>query len=175
MTSPVLTMCVKLIKNIKPFYSALITAVTFSALFSLSACDGNMIFENNKQMKDAVWKSNDIVKYNVDIADKNTLYNFYLNIRINSDYKFANMCLFMKTLYPGGQVSVDTIECFLADVDGRWLGNRSGSIIDNRILLRKNLKFKDSGIHSFEFEQGMRDTALANVEDFGIRIEKAEQ
>jgi gliding motility-associated lipoprotein GldH len=144
-------------------------------LWVTTSCDHNMVFEKNKAMDQFVWGSKDVVKFNVPINDPNLLYNFYLNIRINSDYKFANLFVFMKTIYPNGQLSVDTVECFLADIDGRWLGERSGKVIDNRILLRKKLKFKESGMYSFEFEQGMRDTALLNVEDFGIRIEKAEQ
>jgi gliding motility-associated lipoprotein GldH len=141
---------------------------------SFSSCDRNMVFDNNKTLADAGWNSSDIVKFNVPIADTAVPYNFYLNIRVTTEYKFANLFLYMKTLYPNGQISIDTIECFLADIDGRWLGSRSGKIIDNRILFRKNMKYPLFGTYSFEFEQAMRDSVLTNVENFGIRIEKAE-
>jgi gliding motility-associated lipoprotein GldH len=140
----------------------------------ISGCDRNMVFEKNKSLPEAVWKSKDIIKFNVPIDNENSLYNYYLNVRVTSQYKFANLFLFMKTLYPNGQFSIDTVECFLADVNGRWMGSRSGKIINNRIPLRKSMKFPLQGVYSFEFEQAMRDTALAYIEDFGIRIEKAE-
>lgn len=141
---------------------------------TIVSCDNNMVYENNKTIPESVWHSDNIMKFNVKISDTTLKYNFYLNIRIKQEYQFANLFLFQKTLFPDGKMSNDTIECFLADVDGRWLGKNSGSIIDNRILLYKNVRFKQYGTYSFEFEQAMRDTALANVEDFGIRIEKTE-
>lgn len=152
-------------------------AIAFCALmmFACWACDNSRVYEKNKEIGEEGWRSAEVMKFNVDIPDAATLYNFYINIRITGDYKYANMFLFMRTLYPGGKMSTDTVECYFADVDGRWLGKRSGSMIDNRILLRKNLKFTETGTYSFEFEQAMRDTVLEQVSDFGIRIEKAEQ
>lgn len=140
----------------------------------LQACDPHLVYENNKKVTADGWRSKDIMKFNVDIPDSNLLYNFYINLRVSRDYRYANIFLFLRTLYPDGEMSQDTIECFLADVDGRWLGKSSGSIIDNRIMLRKNMNFNQSGSFSFEFEQAMRDTVLPHVEDFGIRIEKAQ-
>ncbi len=159
----------------KPILRLLMIVVMAASMMMLFACDGNRVFEEYKSMDKAAWNANDIAKFNVQISDKEQLYNYYINIRVLNDYAYANMFLFMKTLYPGGKISVDTVECFLADVDGRWLGNRSGNSIDNRILLRKQMKFEEAGLYSFEFEQAMRDSLLLGVEDFGIRIEKAEQ
>jgi gliding motility-associated lipoprotein GldH len=151
-----------------------ITVLPILLWMCLSSCDRNMVFDKNKMLADAAWKSNGIIKFNVPITDTTIPYNFYLNIRVTAEYKFANLFLFMKTLYPNGQISTDTIECFLAGIDGKWLGKRSGKIIDNRILLRKKMKYPQYGTYSFEFEQAMRDSVLANVENFGIRIEKSE-
>jgi gliding motility-associated lipoprotein GldH len=139
-----------------------------------SACDGNVVYEKNKPMEEGKWSVMDIVKFNVDISDVKQPYNYYLNVRIEDTYRFANLFLYMKTLFPDGKMSIDTIECYVADVDGRWLGERSGSMIDNRILLRQNVVFQQAGRYSFEFEQAMRDSILDGVADFGIRIEKAE-
>lgn len=138
-----------------------------------TACDRNLVFEEYHSLDGQVWNSRDLMKFNVDIENKNLPYNFYINVRVRSDYKYANMYLFLKTRYPNGKMSVDTVECYLADVEGRWLGERSGNSLDNRILLRKNLQFAESGRYSFEFVQAMRDTALQSVEEFGIRIETA--
>jgi gliding motility-associated lipoprotein GldH len=155
-----------------PFKAAM--ALLILAFF-IYGCDRDLVFEKNKTLPDAVWKNKDIIKFNVPINNNNLFCNFYLNVRVTSQYKFANLFLFMKTLYPNGQISIDTVECFLADINGRWLGSRSGKIINNHIPLRKNMNFPLQGVYSFEFEQAMRDSALEYVEDFGIRIEKAEK
>lgn len=142
-------------------------------LLGTSACDRNLLFEEYRSLEGQVWNSSDLMKFNVNISDTQEPCNFFINVRVRSDYKYANMYLFLKTMYPDGKMSVDTVECYLADVEGRWLGERSGNSLDNRILLRKDLKFETTGMYSFEFTQAMRDTALQSVEEFGIRIEKA--
>lgn len=170
MTLPVLTILRKMrrLGNLASWIVAAVIAFTFVS------CDRDLVYEKNKPMEEGVWNLTDIVKFNVDIADIKQPYNFYLNLRIKDTYRYANLFLYMKTLYPDGKISVDTVECYLADVDGRWLGSRSGSLIDSRMIFRKNVVFPQAGRYSFEFEQAMRDTLLDGVEDFGIRIEKAE-
>jgi gliding motility-associated lipoprotein GldH len=174
MMSPVLIMLSDILRKIILRYhclQAMVLAIILAAV--LTSCDPNMVFEKSKTIENNAWKSNNTFKFNVPIYDTFSKYNFYLNVRIKSAYHFANLFLFMKTLYPNGQISVDTVECFLADINGKWPGSRNGELIDNRILLRKDLKYSLAGTYSFEFEQAMRDTVLENVENFGIRIEKA--
>jgi gliding motility-associated lipoprotein GldH len=173
MTSPASTMSGKKLYKHMRFSSGIFGACLAGMMLLLTSCDPDMVYENNKLVSSDGWKAGELMKFNVELNDTLTPHHFYLNIRTTADYKYANLFLFLRTLYPSGKVSSDTLECFLADVDGRWLGKRSGSKIDNRILFRKNLRFGESGMYSFEFEQGMRDSLLKEVSDFGIRIEKA--
>ena len=140
--------------------------------FALYSCDSSMVFEKNKEIGKEGWAKGDIAKFNAEIPDATLPYNFYINIRNSNDYSYSNIFLFVKTLYPDGKISVDTVECYLADLDGKWLGKASGRYVDNRILFKKNVKFPASGMYSFEFEQAMRTEKLEGIEDFGIRIEK---
>jgi len=134
-----------------------------------------VVFDKNKQLENAVWKSSDIVKFTVPLNDSVQPYNFYINIRNSTDYKYSNLYLFIKTFYPSGKISVDTVECYLADNEGKWLGKRSGKVVDNRILFRRAVQFRHTGTYSFEFEQAMRVDELSGIKDFGIRIEKFER
>ena len=93
-------------------------------------------------------------------------------MRNTTDYPYSNLYVFLKTFYPKGQISVDTLECFLAEADGKWLGKRRGSMVDHRILLQRTFRFVQSGTYSFEFEQAMRVNPLPGIRNFGIRIEK---
>ncbi|HNW88893.1 MAG TPA: gliding motility lipoprotein GldH [Bacteroidales bacterium] len=143
-------------------------------LLIFSSCGSGILIDRNKKIENSVWKSDDIVKFSVNVPDTVQLYNFYIDIRNSSDYKYSNIFLFLKTLYPNGMYSVDTIECMLADNTGKWLGKEHGKIIDNRVLFRQGIRFKLSGNYSFEFEQAMREPELEGIEDFGIRIDKFE-
>ncbi len=151
-----------------------ILCILFIILCTLYACNSNVIFEKNKQIENAVWKSADVIKFTVPLTDSVQACNFIINIRNSSEYQYSNIFLFIKTFYPNGKISIDTVECYLADKEGKWLGKRSGKIIDNRILFRRAVQFRQKGTYSFEFEQAMRVDELKGIEDFGIRIEKFE-
>ncbi len=139
-----------------------------------TACDNNRVFEKNKKIAQKGWNTKEVVKFNVDVKDINSRNNFYINIRNSTDYTFSNIFFFLKTIYPDGGIAKDTIECYLADVDGRWLGRGLGKFKDNRILFRKNVVFPQKGCYSFEFEQAMRKENLQGIDEIGIRIEKSE-
>ncbi len=143
-------------------------------LLMLSSCNTGVIIDRSKKIENATWKSDDIQKFSVSITDTTQLYNFFINIRNSADYKYSNIFLFLKTFYPNKMYSVDTIECYLADPTGKWLGKQRGNVIDNRILFRQGIRFRLMGDYSFEFEQAMREPELKGIEDFGIRIDKFE-
>lgn len=147
----------------------------FSAVVMLtSSCGRNVLYDENHGFEGGIWRSSDIVKFNVEITDSKQPYNVYLNVRNTTDYEYSNLFLFVKTFYPDGKISIDTLECFLADTEGRWLGKRSGRMVDARLQFRRNVVFTETGRYSFEFEQAMRDESLEGIENFGMRIEKAQ-
>jgi len=67
----------------------------------------------------------------------------------------------------------DTMECILADPNGKWLGEGLGDIWDNKILFKQNVKFRKSGLYEFSLTQAMRVDSLPMIMDAGISIEKA--
>lgn len=151
---------------------SLLFGIVIIALFN--SCSSGVIIDKSKKVENALWNSADVIKFTVPIADTTQRYNFYINIRNSSDYQYSNIFLFLKTFYPNGMLSVDTIECILADDKGKWMGKERGKLIDNRILFRKGIRFRLAGNYSFEFEQAMREKELKGIEDFGIRIDKFE-
>lgn len=78
----------------------------------------------------------------------------------------------MKTTFPGGQFAMDTIECTLAEADGKWTGSGMGRVRFNRFLFQKDIRFRHGGTYEFTFEQAMRITELKGISDIGIRIDK---
>lgn len=156
-------------RNSTPFFILISVVLIF-----LSACNSGAIFDSTKKIEDGVWRSSDIVRFSVPVTDTLQPYNFYFNVRNKTDYPYSNLFLFIRTLYPSGKISIDTVECYLADTKGKWLGYMRGKIVDNRILFRKCFRFRQAGNYSFEFEQAMRTDELEGIADFGIRIEKFE-
>lgn len=146
----------------------------FGCILLLTACDSNRIFEENKEIPDNNWESTNKIKFQVAIKDPATAANFYINIRNADGYPYSNIYLFIKTTFPNGKFSTDTLECILADEQGKWLGKGLGDIYDNQIPFKRNVRFPLAGNYLFEIQQGTRTDNLPLIMDVGLRIEKAE-
>jgi gliding motility-associated lipoprotein GldH len=144
------------------------------AVLTLSACDKNRIYENNTEIPQYVWHKDSLVKFEVDITETGIPTNFYINVRNADGFPYSNLFLFVKTTFPNGKTSRDTLECILADDKGKWLGSGMGDIYDNQIPFKRNVMFPLAGKYTFEYQQGMRTDALPLIMDVGLRIEKAE-
>ncbi|MCW3103504.1 MAG: gliding motility-associated lipoprotein GldH [Bacteroidetes bacterium] len=153
------------------FFSA---AGLLLSLVFLSSCDNSRIFEENRALPESGWDSSNVMSFSVDIKDPATPANFYVNVRNADGYPYSNLYLFVKTKFPNGKQSNDTLECMLADENGKWLGKGIGDIYDNRIPFKRNVRFPMPGIYTFEVTQGMRTNTVPLIMDIGFRVEKAE-
>ena len=120
------------------------------------------------------WSKDQKVVFEYDIQDSIMPINFFINVRNTTDYKYANIYFFIKTIYPNQRYSVDTVECFLANMKGKWLGSGLGKFKDNKIPFKRNMRFPMTGHYRMEFEMAMRDTILEGIDAVGIRIERAD-
>jgi gliding motility-associated lipoprotein GldH len=138
----------------------------------LSSCNRSVLYDDNYINEKDMWPMHEKAKFDVNVEDTTSFYSFYILIRHTTEYPWANLQLFMKTGFPDNTYAVDTLECFLARPDGKWLGKGRGYHRDNKILLQKNVRFGQSGLHTFEFTQAMRQDPLPGIESIGLRIER---
>jgi gliding motility-associated lipoprotein GldH len=138
----------------------------------LTSCDSKRFFEENKSFENGVWMNTKSPSFTVNIADTLVRYDLYLNIRNDGLYPYSNLYLFIHTTIPGGIKATDTVECQLADPNGKWRGSGPGNLKFNRFLFQKGMAFPQKGDYRFELEQAMRVKELKGIRDAGIRIEK---
>ena len=138
----------------------------------LMSCNSNTVYEKNNHIQNALWNKNEIIPFEFQIDDTLSSYNFYINIRNKTDYAYKNLYLFTKIIYPDNEVSKDTIDCLIADNEGKWFGEGWGKHRFLSLLLGKAIKFPCKGTYIIEFEQAMRMDTLKNISDIGIKIEK---
>lgn len=86
-------------------------------------------------------------------------------MRHTERYPYQNMWLFV-----GDSLHTDTIEFYLADDRGQWLGDRNHGFIEMPVLLEENKHFPDTGIYHMQIRHGMRDSVLRGVTDIGLEI-----
>ncbi len=146
-------------------------SLAFLVVFLVS-CDSKRFFEENKSLENGVWMNTNSPSFTVNIADTLMRYDLYLNVRNDGVYPYSNLYLFIHTTLPGGKTATDTVECQLADPDGKWRGSGYGNLKFNRFLFQKGMAFPRKGDYRFELEQAMRVKELKGIRDVGIRIEK---
>jgi|TARA_B110000240_G_C13312106_1_gene373272 gliding motility-associated lipoprotein GldH len=149
--------------------------VVFSSIIvALTACDTNVVFEENRAMNDFVWNSDSTITFEVNIEDTLSKHNMYFNLRNQKSYDFSNLYVYYKSRLPNGANDLDTLHFILADPSGKWRGKGSGELINNQILFKMNFRFPMSGKYIFIMEQGMRRKELKGIADVGLRVEKVE-
>lgn len=148
--------------------------VLFIIIMASISCDRNRFYEQSEAIKDQIWFYEDAKVFEVDIADSTAIFNFYITLRNTVDYEFANLYFFIQSELPNGVIAKDTVECQLADYQGKWLGDGRGEFRDNSFILRQNMRFQHPGKYSFTLMQGMRKDSLKGIADVGIRLENVD-
>ncbi len=141
-------------------------------VISFTACNVNVVYDENKEVNQESWKTTDKLYYEIDVKDTLKTYKLAINIRNTVEYPYSNIYFYMNTILPDGKVTKrDTIECYLAYPDGTWKGKGNSRIKDNRFWIAKNVKFNQIGKYTFELRQATTDSLLKGISDVGLHIE----
>jgi gliding motility-associated lipoprotein GldH len=143
-----------------------------AVLLLLVGCTGRDVYFNYNPVSSKGWSKDTMYIFKVSITDTASAYNIYVNVRNRGEYPYQNLWLFMKRISPDTVQTKDSIECFLADQRGKWLGSGIGSIMEMPILYQENVKFHKAGVYKYGIVQGMRDSLLMGINDIGMRVEK---
>jgi gliding motility-associated lipoprotein GldH len=136
----------------------------------LCSCESDVVFEENKRIDNGVWRVSDGAHFEFETSDTTQLHNFYINLRNREDYPFSNIYFFVEMEFPNGKKSVDTVECFLADAAGKWIGSGSANLYDNRFLYQQGKQFPLAGRYKIDIHHGMRVEELKGITDVGFRL-----
>jgi len=147
----------------------LLSIVLFSVF---SSCSNGLVFEQSQEIPDAIWDMNQPVNFEFDINDTVSLHNFYVTLRNQEKYSFSNIFLFVSLEFPNGKLNIDTLNCPLADVEGKWYGSGLGDLYDNRIIFKERRKFPMMGHYRVSIQQAMRVDKLEGIADVGFRLSK---
>ncbi len=144
--------------------------VILQILALLPSCGNKDLYDEQFEIKNYEWPKENAISFKVDVPDSTTTYNFYLTIRHTSEYKYNNIFFFLNTYFPNGNKTRDTLECILANDEGKWLGKGWGNIKEDEILLNNNMRFPVSGTYEFYFIQAMREDTLKDIVSLGLKI-----
>lgn len=137
-----------------------------------SSCDPGRLYEENKNIEGKAWYYKNLIPFDMQVKDTTGFYNVYVNVRVDANYKYSNIFMWVHVLNPQRNADKRRIEIKLADERGKWLGSGLGDLYDYQFPVLQKIKFPQSGFYRFELEQNMRDDTLMHVRAVGVRVEE---
>ena len=157
-----------MIKRINKYHTVLI----LTSLILLQSCNSNVVYTSFLTMPSKTWELMNVSSFKVPVTDTINSNNITFTIRTGSSYPFRNIYLFVSTTAPNGKTITDTLEYYLADEKGKWIGRGFGDIHELNLPYKSNVFFPLKGTYHFNIQHGMRIENLKGVYDFGLKIEK---
>ena len=153
----------------------LYAVTTLLLLVVLNSCNNSTVYNEYKTLPASGWNKDSVAIFNVIITDTVAHYQVLANVRNGDEYAYQNFWIFISAISPEGKITTDTIECYLTNQQGKWVGSGMGSLHEVQVLLQKDIQFKIKGNYRFAIKQGMRDDALKGISDIGLEIQKVEK
>lgn len=144
-------------------------------LVNLISCDSNKVYEENIAVSDDGWMNDDIKTFSFDVVDTLSPINIFVNLRTTIDYQYSNIYVFLYSEFPNGTTDKDTLEFLLAELDGKWLGENTGTVVEFKGLIASGGRFSTEGKYTFQLQHAMREELLPEIIDVGMRIETKEE
>lgn len=169
--------------------------VLSSLLWALTACDRSTVYSEFRAVPLCEWYADSVLTYRFDIADTISTYEVLIYVRHTQQYPYQNMWLFVDwneankamltavdsaDIVPDSvRISVptitqDTIEFYLANDRGEWLGNGKNGLTEMPVLYEENYRFSHSGEQVLHIAHGMREEPLRGISDVGVVVKRNE-
>lgn len=136
-------------------------------LMLLTSCSTDTVYSQFVAIPSGEWQVDSAMVFDYTIDDAQPDYRMVVYVRHTERYPYQNMWLFIDN-----GARRDTIEFYLADDRGQWLGNRHHGFIEMPVLLEDNYHFPDTGSYHLSIQHGMRDSLLRGVMDVGVEISR---
>ena len=124
------------------------------------------------------WKNSEIVTFDFKAPESTKNYNLFLLLRHNNNYSFSNIFLITKLKLANGSILTDTLEHPLSEPSGKWLGEKRLSLVEHKLIFKKNLDLINDSIYYLSIRNAMRLNNvispienLENILDLGLLIE----
>lgn len=145
------------------------------------SCNSNTVVSSSKSVENS-WNKNDVIEFSIPQLDSLQLYNVFIDIRNSNEYKYNNLFLIARIEFPHGKSIVDTLEYKMAQPDGSWLGTGIGSVKENKLWYKEQVRFSEEGIYTLKIEHAARNNGavegvsnLIGITDVGYSIELSSQ
>ncbi len=141
-------------------------------LMSISACNSDVIFEEDYQIPEHGWAFSEQAAFEFEIEDTTALYRMAVDVDHSTEFPFQNIYLRIHSVFPNDTTNVILHSVQLQEPNGQWIGGCSGEDCSVRVILSENMYFNQTGKHKISFEQFTRRDSLKGIEKWGLVLEK---
>ena len=138
----------------------------------ITSCGDDFFYKSEVEIPGAKWKSDHVAVFKPEINDTARIFQIDLSVANNNEYRYSNIWFFIKSTSPKGFSHTDTLEVFLAQDDGKWIGKKEGELYNFIFPFRNEVRFPEKGIYTFEILQGMRDLELTGIQKIGFVLKE---
>lgn len=150
------------------------SSIILSLLLLLTSCEEKHVYQETKDMQ-GVWKKNAVQTFEFHVNDSTlNAVNLGFVFRNNKDYSYSNLYLFTKFIDPKGNEMIDTLQYYIANPDGSWIG-KGMNTKEMLLVYRENLAVKDTGTYQLKVWHGMRTEELKGIEDISLIVDKTSE
>ncbi len=151
-----------------------IKIVLLLVVIFLTSCQEGSVFSEYQDLNTNGWKATEDVEFKYNSIDVTSKMELQIYVRNDETYAYQNLWFFVDEVAPNGTVKTDTIQCFLVDNQGRWIGSGLGSLYYVAVKYRENYRFSQPGEYVYRIRHGMRCDALKGIKQVGLKVKKSE-
>lgn len=141
----------------------------FGLVFLLQSCGETPVYTKSISFKNNEWKQDVKPVFKVNIKDTSLFYTIHIDLRTTTDYAYNNLWFFLHSKSPKGQTGREPIEVKIANPDGSWAGEKSGTIVSHNLQF-SHRKFPQKGWYTFTFEQGITEETASEILDISYTV-----
>lgn len=145
----------------------------FSTVVILTSCGDSPIYTKSYSFKNNQWEADVKPMFVVNIPDTVNYYTVTVTLRNTTDYPYNNFWFFFHAKSPNGETGSEPIQVQIANPDGSWTGEKSGTIVENTLHF-KHRKFPQKGKYTFTLEQRVTDKIAKELTDVSLTVTKDE-
>lgn len=140
------------------------------ALALLCSCSRQTRYSEQLAVNAEGWRSDAALSFEYEATDTASLCDVLIGVRHNEQYPNQNLWLFVEQMRPDSSVVRDTVQCFLIDNQGRWIGSGIGDMHFTQVYYKQQVRFAQKGVYRYSIAHGMRYDALVGVSDISLKI-----
>lgn len=148
--------------------------LALAVILLVGACSETPLYTKSYSFKNNEWKQEVKPVFHVNVPDTTTFYNVTITLRTTTDYSYSNLWFFLHSRSPKGQTGREPVEVTIANSDGSWAGEKSGTVVEH-VLRFNHRRFPQKGWYTFTFEQGITQETAKEVMDISYTVERDEK